>query len=142
MPENSCEVRIGRLLEVRTDRGYYSLDDVEAMRDRLMLAFERIPMGHQAVIVADWRKARLMDGEAAQSAGAMIATFNHRVERSGILVSSDSPIAVLQFLHLARETHHPQRRIFHFEEEMVAWLGELLSVEERWRLIEFLQSNR
>jgi hypothetical protein len=141
MPENACEVCVGRLLEVRTDRGYHSLDDVEAMRVRLTLAFERIPAGHQAVIAADWRKARLMDGEAAHGASAMIATFNHRVERSAILVSSDSPIAVLQFLHLARETHHPQRRIFHFEDEMVSWLGERLTDQERWRLVEFLRSR-
>jgi len=68
----------------------------------------------------------------------MIATFNERVERSGILVSNDSPIAVMQFLHLARETHHPQRRIFYFDDQLVAWLAEVLTDHERARLGEFL----
>src|SRR5688572_24595125 len=138
MPENSCEVRVGRLLEVRTDRGYHALSDVEAMQQRLMGAFERIPRGQRAVIAADWRRANLMDGEAAQGASVMIASFNDRVERSAILVSSDSPVAVLQFHHLARETHHPHRRVFHFEDQMATWLAELLTPDERKRLAEFL----
>ncbi|HVJ21601.1 MAG TPA: hypothetical protein VM686_39625 [Polyangiaceae bacterium] len=138
MAGNACEVRVGRLLEVRADRGYLTLDDVEAMRQSLTLAFERIPDNRPAVITADWRRASLMDGEAAQSASAMMVGFNHRIERSAILVSNESPTAVLQFHHLVREAGHPQRRIFHFEDEVVAWLAELLTPEERARLTEFL----
>jgi hypothetical protein len=138
MAENTCAVHAGRLLEVRADRGYCSLDDVETMRARLARTFDALPPDSKVVIAADWRRTQLMDGEAAQAASAMIATFNHRVERSGILVADESPLCVLQFLHFVRETHHPQRRIFCFEDELSAWLSDLLTGEERVRLGEFL----
>ena len=125
-------------MEVRVDDGYNSLDDVEQQRRRIALAFEKVPSTTQVVIVADWRRTRMMAADASDAVGKMIGGFNTRIERSGVLASHDSPVAVLQYLRVIRETHHPNRKLFHDEHELIAWLSERLNVSEIQRLRVFL----
>jgi hypothetical protein len=138
MDANSCEVRVGRLMEIRIDRGFHSIDDVEDMRGNIARAFESVGPNVNVVIVADWRRTRLMAGDAADAFGKMIGSFNERIERSGIVSSPNSPTTVLQFLRVIRESKHPNRRLFDQPVELMTYLNALLTPEESERLEQFL----
>lgn len=138
MDANSCEVRVGRLMEIRIDRGFHSIDDVEDMRRNIARAFESVGPGVNVVVVADWRRTRLMAGDAADAFGKMIGSFNERIERSGIVSSPNSPITVLQFLRVVRESKHPNRRLFDQAGELTTYLNAVLTPEESERLAQFL----
>jgi len=58
--------------------------------------------------------------------------------RSAVLVSQDSPTAVLQFSRLVRESRNESRRVFFDPKELTRWLGEVLTNAEKVRLVEFL----
>ena len=138
MGVNTCEVRVGRLMEIRIDHGYNSLDDVEDMRAKINRGFQQVGPEQQVVVVADWRHTRLMAAEASDSAGKMIGSFNDRIERSGVVAAGDSPLAVLQFLRVIRESKHPRRKLCNDVQELKQWLGELLTPGEAQRLDEFI----
>jgi hypothetical protein len=125
-------------MEISVKDGFRSLEDVEAQRSRIFEALATLPKDQNVVIAADWRACALMAQVAANALGPMIGAFNTRIERSAILGSASSPIAVLQFLRVVRETRHPGRRVFEDRFAMVDWLGQFLAVEERARLGQFL----
>lgn len=138
MDANSCEVRVGRLMEIRIDRGFLSTDDVEDMRRNIARGFEHVGPDVNVVVVADWTQTRLMAGDAADAFGKMIGSFNDRIERSGILSSPNSPTTVLQFLRVVRESKHPNRRLFDQPGELMTYLDALLTPAESERLAQFL----
>jgi hypothetical protein len=138
METNSCAVRIGRLMEIRLDRGFQSVADVEELRGYITQAFATVPANVSVVVAADWRRTRLMEGEAADAFGKMIGSFNDRIERSAAVSAQTSPIAVLQFLRVIRESRHPNRKLFDNVGDLTAYLSELLTPEEKERLIVFL----
>jgi hypothetical protein len=142
MSANTVAIRVGRLMEISVQEGFCSVDDVEQQRARISAALDTIPKDRLVVIAADWRRCRLMSPAAASAMGAMIASFNARIERSAILGSPASPVAVLQFLRVVRESGHPARRVYEERAPMLTWLGECLTDSERERLIEFILPAR
>jgi hypothetical protein len=140
MSGNTVVVRVGRLMEICVRDGFRSVDDVEAQRVLINQALADVPPGQQVVIAADWRKCELMTQPAANAMGPMIGSFNARIERSAILGSPTSPIAVLQFLRVVRETKHPGRRVYEERKGMLTYLGEVLTPPEKDRLAAFLLS--
>lgn len=136
---NTCEVRVGRLMEINVAMGYRNAGDVADMISMIGGALGKLPPTTNVVIAADWRQCQLMDPAAAEKALVMLTTDNARIERSGILTTNDSPVAVMQFLRLVLQSKHPNRRIFHDAREMAAWLSEPLSIDERARLHQFLK---
>jgi hypothetical protein len=134
---NTAAIRVGRLLEIRA-LSYQSVLEVEALFERIGSELGRVPSSTQIVIVTDWRYCPVMSSEAAQFALAGMTNNNARVLRSGALASRDSPIAVLQFLRLVRESRHDSRRLFYDADALTRWLGEVLTDAERARLNEFL----
>jgi hypothetical protein len=138
MDSNSCAVRVGRLMEIRLDRGFQSVADVEDLRESITQAFATVPATVNVVVAADWRRTRLMEGAAADLFGKMIGSFNARIERSGAVSAQGSPIAVLQFLRVIRESKHPNRKLFDRVSDLTAYLGEVLTPEENERLVVFL----
>jgi hypothetical protein len=136
---NSCAVRVGRLMEIKVDRGYNSAEDVDQMIGFIREALSTLPASQQVVVAADWRGTTLMSPAAAERAHVMLTTVNDRIERSGILASPNSPVAVLQFVRLVRESHHPSRRIVYQPSELEAWLGPVLTPAEADRLAMFLR---
>jgi hypothetical protein len=125
-------------MEICVREGFRSVEDVEAQRAAITKALATIPADQKVVIAADWRLCQLMAQPAANALGPMIGSFNARIERSAILGSSTSPVAVLQFLRVVRETRHPARRVFEERRPMLAYLGECLTPEERERLAQFI----
>src|SRR3954469_4371362 len=63
MIANTCEARVGRLLEVRVDAGYQSVRDVDKMIVMMQAHFGRLPAGEKCIIAADWRNVTMMSPE-------------------------------------------------------------------------------
>jgi hypothetical protein len=135
---NTAAIRVGRLLEIRL-LSYQSVADVAAVFDTIGAELARVPSGTQIVTVTDWRHCPVMSSDAAEFALTGMTKNNARVLRSGALASRDSPIAVLQFLRLVRESRHESRRLFFDEDALTRWLGEVLTDAEKRRLNEFLR---
>lgn len=125
-------------MEVRAVLPYRTPADVDAMFDAIGAELGKLPSSLRVVTVADWRYCPLMSAEASERARQRMAGNNPRTERSSALVSRDSEVAVLQFLRLIRESGHPDRRLFFDPQELVTWLGEILSRAEVARLQQFL----
>lgn len=138
MSSNTVVIQVGRLMEISVREGFRSVEDVEAQRVLITKALATLPPDQKAVIAADWRACQLMTQAAANALGPMIGSFNARIERSAILGSSTSPIAVLQFLRVVRDTKHPSRRVFEDRRATLTYLSDILSPAERDRLGQFL----
>jgi hypothetical protein len=135
---NTVVVRVGRLMEICVREGFRSIEDVEQQRGLITTALATVPLTQQVVIAADWRACQLMTQAAANALGPMLGSFNTRIERSAILGTSTSPVAVLQFLRVVRDTKHPARRVFEDRRAMLTYLSNCLSPAERERLGQFL----
>jgi hypothetical protein len=137
MSTNTAEVRVGRLLEVRIAAGYRTADDVDQLFDALAREVARLPAGQRHVTAADWTRCHVMTPTAAGRLGERMAGTNALTERSAVLVVTDLPIAVMQFLRIIREAALPDRRLFFSSTELITWLGEVLTPAETDRLRQF-----
>ena len=131
-------MRVGRLLEIRADFGYRSVEDVDALFAQVDKLYTQRTDAAPVVIVADWRRCPLMSPEAATRVGQRIAQNNERTQRSAALASNDAPLAVLQFVRLIRDAGLPERKLFFNKTELIDWLSEVLTPREIERLREFL----
>lgn len=125
-------------MEFRADAGYRSVADVDAMFADFVREAKKVPSGERLVIISDWRKTPVMASDACELVLKKITANNPRVLRSSAIASKDSPIAVLQFVRLVRDSKHPDRRLFFDEGELVSWLGDCLTPREAGRLRAFL----
>lgn len=138
---NTAKVNVGRLLEVRVAAGFRTAADVDAHFENIDRQLAVIGPGQQHVTVADWRACPVMSPEAAQRLAHHIARTNPRTERSAALAVQTAPVTVLQFMRVIREAGLPDRKLFSDEQELIGWLGEVLTRDERQRLREFLAAG-
>ena len=105
-----------------------------------LIARERakLPASQRFVVVSDWRRCPIMSEAASERTLTLLTLSNPTVERSAALPSNESPLAVLQFMRLIRESHHPERRLFHAPSELLEWLAPSLTEPENARLSVFL----
>ena len=129
---------MGRLLEIRAAAGYRTAAAVNSLFDTLEKEVRKLPTGARLVTAVDWRPCPLMSPEASQLIAQRIAATNKYTERSAALVNRDAPVSVLQFLRVIREADLPDRKLFHDPDELVRYLGEVLSATELARLRIFL----
>ena len=128
-------------MEIRIGAGFTSEADVDAQIGRVRALMSSIPPYINVVIAADWRRVNIMPELVAARALKLLTTTSDRIERSGILASSDSPTAVMQFFRLVRESQHPSRKVVTAQDEMDAWLMPVLTAGETRRLSEFLNET-
>jgi hypothetical protein len=138
MTSNTCEMRVGRLMEIRVDAGYQSVRDVERMIGMMQSVIGVLSAGERFTVAADWRKVGVMSPETAARAREMLMRVNPRVVRSAILTLPDRSLASLQVVRLVREAELENRRHFTSPGQQWRWLGETLTPAERTRLAEFL----
>ncbi len=138
MAKNTAAIRVGRLLEIRADAGYRTVADVDQLFAQVHQAVAALPRSQNVVTVVDWRRCPVMESQASERILQNIMGTNARTERSAALASRNSPVAVLQFMRLIRESGHPQRKMFFHPDELRAWLGAVLTPAEVQRLQEFL----
>jgi hypothetical protein len=138
MLANTARIQVGRLLEVRVAAGYRSVEDVTALFQQVAHEVAQLTPGTKHVTVVDWRHCPLMAPEAAEFLIARMAGVNPATERSAAIARPNAPVAVLQFLRLIRDAGFADRRLFFSEDELGAWLAEVLSAAESARLRAFL----
>lgn len=139
---NTCEMHVGRLMEIRVDDGYRSVRDVDRMIVMMQAHMSAMTPGDKYVIAADWRNVRMMAPETAARAREMLARSNPRVLRSAILSSPDQSLTNLQVVRLIREAESTSRRHFISADDQYLWLAEVLTDPERARLADFLSISQ
>src|SRR5687768_2782028 len=102
MGTNTCELNVGRLLEIRVGKGYETPEDVTTMISMIRARASALPDDVKHVTIADWRSCRVLTADAATQALNMLRGVNPRTERSVLLHTRESPTAVMQFLRLVR----------------------------------------
>src|SRR4051812_149444 len=133
----SCDVKVGRLLEVRLVAPV-TVVDINITRERLGLFFKTFPS--RLVACGDFSRADLFQQDVATR---VLETFKHdnpKIERSGILVSA-SAIFSLQLERLITQANNPARKCFRDPFEVKAFLGKLLTHEEHGRMAAFLSER-
>lgn len=138
MASNTCEINVGRLLEIRVAAGYHSVRDVDRMIGMMQTHFGKLGTCERYVIVADWRNVAMMSPDTAVRAKEMLTRSNPRVIRSSILTLPERSLANLQVLRLVREADIENRRHFTSAIDQHRWLSEVLTEPEQSRLAEFL----
>jgi hypothetical protein len=129
---------VGRLVEVRVTT-LHAPEDVKALGASMGEVVGRV--AGPVAICADYRETRLLTQPIADAFLAILTTFNPRIERSGLLLSGERATFNLQLERLVREAGYTSRRTFRVAPELAAWLGEVLTVEERTRVSAFLASG-
>jgi hypothetical protein len=135
---NTCELTVGRLLEIRVADGYKSVADVDHMIHMIQKSFAALKPEGKIVIAADWRAVQMMSPDTAARAREMLAGVNPRVIRSSILTLPENPLTNLQVVRLIREAENTARRHFSEPRALVTWLAEILTPAEVQRLRAFL----
>src|SRR6185369_8649925 len=110
--------KVGRLLEARLVSPV-SLEDLEEAHQRLERLFGAHP--EKLVLVADYRRATVFTPEVADRLLQIFRSFNHRIERSGALVSAGAVFS-MQIERLVANANNPARRTFRDPFEMKAFL--------------------
>ncbi|HEX6765906.1 MAG TPA: hypothetical protein VF103_10525 [Polyangiaceae bacterium] len=142
MVRNTCEIVVGRLVEIDIAAGFNEPNDIDDQIKLIVGALEKVPAAQKVVIVADWRPCKVFTPETAERAIKLFTNLNARIERSGILHRFDQPTSVLQVLRLIRETHFDRRRVFTQPDELYGWLDPVLDANERDRLRTFFAKHR
>lgn len=132
----TVEHRVGRLLETRTAQ-LSSLGEVADFGARFREIAGKLGT-QQVVICGDYRGMRIFSPDVAERFVAMLTAANPRVERSAILCSPDNATSLLQIERTVKQAANPSRRTFRDAGELTAWLGEVLTADERARVAAFL----
>jgi hypothetical protein len=135
---NTCELNVGKLLEVRVDAGYQTPADVDVMIGLIAQVLGSLPAHERIIIAADWRRCNVFGPGTADRALAMLTKHNPRLLRSGILIRPDSPATLIQVMRLVDEARSPERRVVTSFEAMISWLMPVTTPKELTRLKVFL----
>jgi hypothetical protein len=69
---------------------------------------------------------------------ALMKSGNPKIERSALLVNTESAALGLQISRMLKEAAHPARRAFADPSELTTWLSPVLTVNEQSALAAFL----
>ncbi|MET0384594.1 MAG: hypothetical protein ABW321_01480 [Polyangiales bacterium] len=144
MPEarhNTCQVIVGRLMEIAVDAGYHAVSDIDDMIGQMEGHFARVPEPTRFVIAADWRACKLFTPAVAARAVHMLLRSHARVERRAILHAANQPTSVLQVLRIVGESQLTNSRVFTDPAELQRWLGEVVDSAEHERVQAFYQRS-
>ncbi|MGC4119446.1 MAG: hypothetical protein QM765_33740 [Myxococcales bacterium] len=122
-----CQLQSGRLVTVVASTPL-TLEEIAAADVEMCKARQRA-VG-KVVICADYRQMTLLGPTEVEALVAMFKRHNLGIERSAILSSATSALAVLQMVRIVKEARSPTRKAFHEPAEVQTWLGEILTPEE------------
>lgn len=133
---HKAEHHTGRLVEVRLASPLEPAE-VKQFVGELMAIIGRIPSKYVGVV--DLLDAHVFTPDVTESLIQLLSTSSPRVERTALLIG-DSATFALQVERVIRSANNENRRVFRRAEELEAWLAEVLSVEERVRLRQFMHA--
>ncbi len=137
----TVECHAGVLIELRFD-GTPTMDDVARFKAETAALVTQLWARdtRRVVLCTDLRATRLFAPEVANEIIDLMRGDNPRVDRNGVF-GNESALLTLQVQRLLIEAGSPGRRkIFTRLGPLVAWLGEVLTEEERKRLVAFLDA--
>jgi hypothetical protein len=118
--------------------GCQNIAEVNAILATILAQAEQLPPPQLLVVVSDWRNCTVMAEDAAEQLVAGMRRSNGHFERAATLFPVSSSVATLQIGRLLRESHSSQRRGFKEPDALIAWLAEVLTVDETLRLRAFV----
>jgi len=129
---------VGRLVEVRICTPVIGLEIVAmAQAVSAEVAKVRVPI----VGITDLRAATVFPVELADQVAVFFRHDSPHIARSGMLTTGGATFA-MQIARVLREAPDPNRRSFSDRFELEAWLGEVLTPEERRRMNTFLNEGQ
>ena len=132
------ECRVGRLVEIRLGSPL-SIRDIEEMGRRARaLLFART---ERVVCVVDMRELSVLAPEVTDAVLSSLRAASDRVERTGVLLPMGSQALALQIERLHREAGNPNRRTFRASSDLVRFLADVVSLQERARLVAFFDEG-
>jgi len=132
------ECRVGRLVEIRLGSPL-SIRDIEEMARRARaLLFART---ERVVCAVDMRELSVLAPEVTDAVLSSLRSASDRVERTGVLLPMGSQALALQIERLHREAGNPNRRTFRASSDLVRFLADVVSLQERARLVAFFDEG-
>ena len=131
---HKAEHHTGRLVEVRLASPLEPAEVQEFVRE-LMTIIGRIPSKYVGVV--DLLDAHVFPPAVTDGLIQLLSASSPRVERTALLIGESATFA-LQVERVIRAANNENRRVFRRAEELEAWLSEVLTVQERIRLKQFI----
>ncbi|MDB4971236.1 MAG: hypothetical protein JWN44_6925 [Myxococcales bacterium] len=132
--------RVGRLVEVRVS-SLATLAQLEALNARFREIASRIDSG-RLMICADFSAVTNLASDVADRLGQLFHAHNPRVARGGVLCAPEEVEVCARLERSVVLGGNRERRNFTEAADLIAWLGEVLTDDERGRLIDFLAPRR
>ncbi len=134
---HKAENHVGRLVEVKL-ASPLTIEEVQAFARELMGIMGRIQGKYVGVV--DLLEAHVFPPAVTESLIQLLSGAAARVERTAFLIN-ESAIFALQVERIIRSSNNDNRRAFRQSDELVTWLAEALTTEERVRLKTFMQAT-
>ena len=129
--------RVGRLVELRVESPVTE-EELTHFHDTLAKVCK--PIQGQIAICTDLAGATVFTQPVTQRWTAIIKQESPIVERNAVLVG-EGAVFSMQVERIIRQAGHPNRKAFLSPTDLVAWLGEILTVRERTRLESYLREG-
>jgi hypothetical protein len=136
----TIENHVGRLIEVRMVWPV-TAQEIEDSGPRMTAILQAIAPRH-GVIVGDYAQARVLSVALANRLIEIFRGFTPQIERSGLLVLSDSAGGLLQMERVIRNADNPGRKVFRDVGQLKEWLYDALLPKERIRMDDFFAAAR
>lgn len=134
---HKAENHVGRLVEVKL-ASPITPDEVQEFVRELVGIMGRIPGKYVGVV--DLLDAHVFAPAVTETLIQLLSGAAARVERTAFLIN-ESAIFALQVERIIRSSNNDNRRAFRQSDELVTWLAEVLTPEERVRLKTFMQAT-
>jgi hypothetical protein len=130
----------GRLVEIYV-RDREVINDTGPIAAQLTQAAQgALKHGGQLVVVSDFRTLNVVGPKLANYIIQVMRGDNKVLLRSGLLCDDNATFG-MQIERVIRESGHTERKRFTKIPELTAWLGEVLTEDEKGRLDQFLESG-
>ena len=133
----SVENRTGRLIEVKL-ASPLNLTDVHQFVEKHVAIMQHIPGRYVGVV--NLLEAYVFPPEVANALSHLLSDAASHVERTALLIG-ESAVFGLQVERVIRDANNPNRRAFRNGRELIAWLGEVLTVAEKRELERFVSDS-
>lgn len=132
--------RVGRLIET-TASSLDTPEEIAAFNSRFREITGRLA-ATQVMICADFRRLRSFSPDLADRFSSLLSIHNVRVARGAILCAPQHAEVCAQLQRAVEAANNPMRRAFNEPADAIEWLGQVLTDDERNRLIDFLAAGR
>lgn len=135
---HKVEHKTGRLVEVKL-ASPLTPEEVQQFVGELTAIIAKIP-GGKYIGVVDLLDAHVFPVAVADGLIKLLSTASPHVERTAMLIGESATFA-LQVERVIRSANSDNRRAFRRGEELEAWLGQVMTGDERVRLRQFMMGT-